>query len=279
MSTDGDQLIKRSSRRLKCLYLRIERDFVLCLSVICVSRVGLLIWYALIFHTLRSRLDLSPATFASYSVGTFTAFVIILILLPLYFFNHWSNILLKSFKLDLTVDLWSWKFLNFPRSSAKFGYYGGKLGFQNWGVIGALDVTVQDGVNVMSLSLGGGPLSDLYTNVIDIGTFKAMQKGTFISCSIGNASPSYTSVSDVAPWYLTVGANTMDKSIRAPVTLGSGESFIGESMFQSKDLKSRPLPIICPSAYGDDNAAKGTDMGMWSAKRTIVSLKKSKKLG
>ncbi|XXG67298.1 hypothetical protein AAC387_Pa06g0679 [Persea americana] len=122
----------------------------------------------------------------------------------------------------------------------------------------------------MSISLGGGPLSDLHTNVIDIGTFRAMQKGIFISCSAGNAGPSDTSVSNAAPWYLTVGASTMDRNIRVTVTLGNGESFNGESVFQPKDFKSRPLPIIYPGANGDDDVAKCSNMGNIDVKGKVV---------
>eukprot|EP00268_Persea_americana_P028693 TRINITY_DN27831_c2_g3_i1.p1 TRINITY_DN27831_c2_g3~~TRINITY_DN27831_c2_g3_i1.p1 ORF type:complete len:786 (+),score=86.13 TRINITY_DN27831_c2_g3_i1:227-2584(+) len=132
-------------------------------------------------------------------------------------------------------------------------------GCPNSDLLAGLDSAVQDGVDVMSISLGGGPLPNLYTNVIDIGTFRAMQKGIVISCSAGNSGPSDYSVSNAAPWCLTVGASTMDRSIRVTVTLGNGESLDGESVFQPKDFKSNPLPIIYPGANGDDDTAKCTD--------------------
>ncbi|XXG67292.1 hypothetical protein AAC387_Pa06g0675 [Persea americana] len=86
-----------------------------------------------------------------------------------------------------------------------------------------------------------------------------MQKGIFFSCSAGNEGPYSSSVSNGAPWYLTVGASTIDRSIRATVKLGNGESFHGESAFQPKDLQSNnPLPITYPGANGNDKTAKCT---------------------
>ncbi|XXG58821.1 hypothetical protein AAC387_Pa04g1026 [Persea americana] len=118
-----------------------------------------------------------------------------------------------------------------------------------------LDGAIQDGVDVMSISLGGAPPRNLYTSIIDRGTFSAMQKGIFISCSAGNEGPYAFTVSNAAPWYLSVGASTMDRSIRTTVMLGNGESFNGESVFQPKDFQSNnPLPIIFPGANGDANA-------------------------
>ncbi|XXG67291.1 hypothetical protein AAC387_Pa06g0674 [Persea americana] len=123
-------------------------------------------------------------------------------------------------------------------------------------LLAGLESAIQDGVDVMSISLGGRAPPNLYTNVIDIGTFKAMQKGIFISCSAGNSGPYPSSVSNAAPWCLTVGASTMDRSIRTTVMLGNGEFFNGESVFQPKDFQSNnPLPIIFPGANGDARTA------------------------
>ncbi|MQM16775.1 hypothetical protein Taro_049736 [Colocasia esculenta] len=62
----------------------------------------------------------------------------------------------------------------------------------------ALDKAVDDGVNVLSLSLGGGQ-SDYFRDSIAIGAFTAMEKGILVSCSAGNAGPSTASLSNVAP--------------------------------------------------------------------------------
>ncbi|KAJ8626494.1 hypothetical protein MRB53_019801 [Persea americana] len=128
----------------------------------------------------------------------------------------------------------------------------GQSGCANTDLQAGMESAIQDGVDVMSISLGGRAPPNLYTNVIDIGTFKAMQKGIFISCSAGNRGPYPSSVSNAAPWCLTVGASTMDRSIRTTVMLGNGEFFNGESVFQPKDFQSNnPLPIIFPGANGD----------------------------
>ncbi|RWR89326.1 subtilisin-like protein protease SBT1.2 [Cinnamomum micranthum f. kanehirae] len=127
-----------------------------------------------------------------------------------------------------------------------------KLGCADSDLLRGLDGAVQDGVDVMSISLGGRPANNLSTSNIDIGTFSVMQKGIFISCSAGNGGPYAFSVSNGAPWYLSVGASTMDRSIRTTVMLGNGESFNGQSVFQPKDFQSsNPLPIIYPGANGN----------------------------
>ncbi|CAN0863810.1 Subtilisin-like protease SBT1.7 [Linum grandiflorum] len=73
-------------------------------------------------------------------------------------------------------------------------------------ILAAMDVAIQDGVNVLSMSLGGGT-SDYYRDSVAIGAFSAMEKGILVSCSAGNSGPTSYSLSNVAPWITTVGAN------------------------------------------------------------------------
>ncbi|CAN1343135.1 Subtilisin-like protease SBT1.7 [Linum perenne] len=73
-------------------------------------------------------------------------------------------------------------------------------------ILAAMDAAIQDGVNVLSMSLGGGT-SDYYRDSVAIGAFSAMEKGILVSCSAGNSGPTSYSLSNVAPWITTVGAN------------------------------------------------------------------------
>ncbi|KAI3756478.1 hypothetical protein L1987_56299 [Smallanthus sonchifolius] len=98
-----------------------------------------------------------------------------------------------------------------------------------------LDLAVEDGVDVLSLSLGG--LSHpYYQDGIVIGAFTAIQKGIFVACAAANRGPSNTMLSNEAPWILTVGASTIDRKIVASVSLGNKVVLEGESLFQPKDF-------------------------------------------
>ncbi|CAK9173118.1 unnamed protein product [Ilex paraguariensis] len=121
-------------------------------------------------------------------------------------------------------------------------------------ILAAMDVAVEDGVDVLSISLGGesNPFPE---DTVALGAFTAMQKGIFVSCSASNFGPFNFSLSNEAPWILTVGASTIDRSIRATALLGNAEEFDGESVFQPKDFPSMLLPLVYPSSNGSEDYA------------------------
>ena len=77
-------------------------------------------------------------------------------------------------------------------------------------IVSAIDKAVADGVNVLSISLGGG-VSSYYRDSLSVAAFGAMERGVFVSCSAGNAGPDPASLTNVSPWITIVGGNTMDR--------------------------------------------------------------------
>lgn len=110
-------------------------------------------------------------------------------------------------------------------------------------ILKGMEVAVADGVDVLSLSLGGGT-SDYYRDSIAVGAFSAMEKGIFVSCSAGNAGPGAASLTNGAPWITTVGAGTLDRDFPAHVTLGNGKNYTGVSLYSGKQLPTTPVPFV-----------------------------------
>ncbi|XP_010547540.1 PREDICTED: subtilisin-like protease SBT1.7 [Tarenaya hassleriana] len=121
-------------------------------------------------------------------------------------------------------------------------------------ILAAIDRAIEDGVNVLSMSLGGG-MSDYYRDSVAIGAFAAMEKGILVSCSAGNAGPSSFSLSNVAPWITTVGAGTLDRDFPAQVTFGNGKNYSGVSLFKGDALPAKLLPFVY--AGNASNATNG----------------------
>ncbi|KAJ4826649.1 hypothetical protein Tsubulata_001526 [Turnera subulata] len=121
-------------------------------------------------------------------------------------------------------------------------------------ILAAMDKAIEDGVNVLSMSLGGS-MSDYYRDSVAIGAFAAMEKGILVSCSAGNSGPNSYSLSNVAPWITTVGAGTLDRDFPAFVSLGNGKNFSGVSLYKGNPIPGKLLPFVY--AGNASNATSG----------------------
>ncbi|KAK9071192.1 hypothetical protein SSX86_009760 [Deinandra increscens subsp. villosa] len=110
-------------------------------------------------------------------------------------------------------------------------------------ILAGMDRAISDGVDVLSMSLGGGS-GPYYRDTIAIGAFKAMEMGVFVSCSAGNSGPSKNSLANVAPWIMTVGAGTLDRDFPAFTVLGNGKRFTGVSLYSGKGMGDNPVEVV-----------------------------------
>ncbi|PHU08551.1 hypothetical protein BC332_20411 [Capsicum chinense] len=112
-------------------------------------------------------------------------------------------------------------------------------------VLAAMDEAIDDGVDILSLSLGGFT-SPFHNDPIALGAYSATERGILVSCSAGNSGPYNSSVANEAPWILTVGASTLDRKFKATVQLGNKQEIEGESAFHPKELNSTFFPLYEP---------------------------------
>ncbi|GAV90397.1 Peptidase_S8 domain-containing protein/PA domain-containing protein/Inhibitor_I9 domain-containing protein [Cephalotus follicularis] len=120
-------------------------------------------------------------------------------------------------------------------------------------IMAAFDAAISDGVDVLSLSLGGKQ-SEFFEDGISIGSFHAVKKGIVVVASAGNSGPTPESVTNVSPWMFTVGASTMDREFRSYVTLGNKKQLKGASL-SSRALSSQKFyPLISGETAKASNA-------------------------
>ncbi|CAN1174479.1 Subtilisin-like protease 3 [Linum perenne] len=120
-------------------------------------------------------------------------------------------------------------------------------------ILAAIDAAVGDGVDVLSLSLGGDS-APFFDDGIAIGAFGAIKKGVFVSCAAGNNGPATGTLSNEAPWILTVGASTVDRQMGSTVLLGNKKEFDGQTLFQPKEFKSKMLPLVYAGSADNSSA-------------------------
>ncbi|KAK1353819.1 hypothetical protein POM88_052184 [Heracleum sosnowskyi] len=110
-------------------------------------------------------------------------------------------------------------------------------------ILAAFDVAIDDGVDVLSVSLGGDAVG-FFNDSVAIGSFHAVKHGIFVVCSAGNSGPNAGTVANVSPWQFTVGASTMDRQFPSYVTLGNKIQFKGESLSEEGLPTKKFYPVI-----------------------------------
>ncbi|KAL3743668.1 hypothetical protein ACJRO7_018869 [Eucalyptus globulus] len=129
-------------------------------------------------------------------------------------------------------------------------------GCSDMDLLAAFDAAIHDGVDVISISIGG--MMPNYTeDSIAIGAFHAMRRGILTVTSAGNDGPSLASVANHAPWLVTVAASGIDRQFRSKVQLGDGRTLwgVGVNMF---DPKEKLYPLV-------SGADAGANSSKWSA--------------
>lgn len=120
-----------------------------------------------------------------------------------------------------------------------------ELGCQSADLLKAYEEAVNDGCDVLSVSIGSTKPIQLFDSVHSVASWYAISKGVFVSTSAGNLGPVPSIFSgNEAPWLLTVGSSTTDRRFRSTVKLGNGLEINGESVYQPMNWTSKMLPLI-----------------------------------
>ncbi|CAN6237806.1 unnamed protein product [Urochloa humidicola] len=97
-------------------------------------------------------------------------------------------------------------------------------------VLAAIDDAIHDGVDVLSLSLGGPEETP--------GTLHAVARGITVVFSAGNDGAAAQTVKNAVPWVLTVAASTIDRSFPTVLSLGNNEKLVGQSLNYNASVNS-----------------------------------------
>ncbi|TYG59488.1 hypothetical protein ES288_D08G306600v1 [Gossypium darwinii] len=119
-------------------------------------------------------------------------------------------------------------------------------------ILAGMDRAIRDGVDVLSVSLGGR-LAPYYRDTVALGAFAAVEKGIFVSCSAGNSGPTRATLANVAPWIMTVGAGTLDRDFPAYAVLGNKVRYNGVSLYSGRGIGKKPVGLV----YNKDNNTFG----------------------
>ncbi|GMI93517.1 hypothetical protein like AT5G45650 [Hibiscus trionum] len=118
-------------------------------------------------------------------------------------------------------------------------------------ILAAFDAAIGDGVDVLSVSLGFSDQDSLDQDIMAIGSLHALSHNILTVCGAGNDGPKPSTLSNTAPWVITVTANSIDRQFYSPVYLGNGVEIPGYSISENTGN------VMYPLVYARDAAVPG----------------------
>ncbi|XP_019057283.1 PREDICTED: LOW QUALITY PROTEIN: subtilisin-like protease SBT5.6 [Tarenaya hassleriana] len=108
-------------------------------------------------------------------------------------------------------------------------------------MLAAIDDAIADGVHVISVSIGSIDPLPYSEDGIAIGALHAVRRNIVVAASAGNYGPKPGTLSNPAPWIITVGASGLDRSFVGGLVLGNGFTIKTESITSYKMDNFAPL--------------------------------------
>ncbi|KAF0932974.1 hypothetical protein E2562_013158 [Oryza meyeriana var. granulata] len=124
--------------------------------------------------------------------------------------------------------------------------WGAKATCGDAALLAAIDDAINDGVDVLSLSLGG------YGEVP--GTLHAVARGITVVFAGGNSGPVPQSVANAVPWAITVAASTIDRSFPTVMSLGNKEKLVGQSLNYNATMNSSNFHMLVDGLRCDEES-------------------------
>ncbi|KAK4422987.1 Subtilisin-like protease SBT2.5 [Sesamum alatum] len=100
-------------------------------------------------------------------------------------------------------------------------------------VVAAVDQAVEDGVDILSLSIGpakvpSGPCA--FLNILELELLFATKAGVLVVQAVGNGGPLSSSILSFSPWITSVAASITDRKYNNSLTLGNGQRLLGSGL-------------------------------------------------
>ncbi|KAK4852440.1 hypothetical protein QYF36_024155 [Acer negundo] len=147
-------------------------------------------------------------------------------------------------------------------------------------ILAAIDAAIYDGVDVISVSIGGKEDAKHFESGLQVGAFHAMKHGIPVVAGAGNSGPAPSTIQNSAPWLITAGASTIDRDFVNYVTLGNGKILKGASLsYKGFPPDEKLYPLIMPEDAMVPNASVAVaedDRNSCNAKNIQMDLNKLK---
>ncbi|KAH7659232.1 Peptidase S8 subtilisin-related protein [Dioscorea alata] len=149
--------------------------------------------------------------------------------------SHTAAIAAGNFRIPVISNNFSYGFASGMAPGAHIAIYKAIYSFGGYmsDVVAAVDKAVEDGVDILSLSIGPsavptGPAA--FLNILEMELLFAVKAGVLVVQAVGNGGPTPSSVLSFSPWITSVAASTTDRKYNNSIVFGNGQVFTGTAL-------------------------------------------------
>ncbi|PHT79604.1 hypothetical protein T459_17656 [Capsicum annuum] len=153
------------------------------------------------------------------------------------------------------------------------GINGTKI--SNIDVLAAIDDAIKDGVDIISISIGGGVINiaDIDEDkLFGIGSFHAISYGISFIASGGNSGPDSYTVGATSPWVISVASSNSDREIVTPLTLGNNKTILAAGLIKGMQQAFAPLVTFANITCNQDPIIKYGQAKILEGKETYIKV-------
>jgi len=134
--------------------------------------------------------------------------------------------------------------------------------------VAAVEQAIDDGVDVINFSIGGGSVP--YSDPVELAFLDAYAAGVFVAASAGNDGPDPSTVEHRGPWVTTVAASTENRQFLSTVSLvaGNGQKLTLKGASITPGIGVR-TPVALASSVGDDLCQDAGPDGAFAGKIVV----------
>ncbi|KAL9242756.1 hypothetical protein vseg_016725 [Gypsophila vaccaria] len=146
--------------------------------------------------------------------------------------SHTASTAAGNFETQVTVNGFNYGNASGMAPGARIAVYKALYTFGGYmsDVVAAVDQAVEDGVNILSLSIGPSsvpPGPSAFLNVLEMELLFATKAGVVVIQAAGNGGPLSSSILSFSPWITTVAASIIDRKYNSSIILANGQSLSG----------------------------------------------------
>ncbi|KAL5748377.1 hypothetical protein ACOSP7_025414 [Xanthoceras sorbifolium] len=149
--------------------------------------------------------------------------------------SHTASTAAGNHHVPVTVNGFNYGYASGMAPGARIAVYKAVYTFGGYmsDVVAAVDQAVEDGVDIISLSVGpsavpSGPSA--FLNLLEMELLFATRAGVLVIQAAGNGGPSSSSILSFSPWITSIAASVTDRKYNNTIKLGNGQSFSGTGL-------------------------------------------------